>query len=53
MTVVCEATRSEALKVQVAAFECLGKIMSLYYDYMKDYMHQALGSVCISESDKK
>ncbi|TPX62496.1 hypothetical protein SpCBS45565_g07003 [Spizellomyces sp. 'palustris'] len=47
MTIVCEATRNEVPEVQVAAFECLVKIMSLYYDFMNDYMHKALGSLTL------
>ncbi|KAI8914839.1 hypothetical protein PhCBS80983_g00772 [Powellomyces hirtus] len=42
MTVVCEATRGATLEVQVAAFECLVKIMSLYYEHMEPYMNKAL-----------
>ncbi|SCV73049.1 BQ2448_6974 [Microbotryum intermedium] len=42
MQVVCEATQSPSSDVQVAAFECLVRIMSLYYDYMKHYMERAL-----------
>ncbi|CCO28895.1 Importin subunit beta-1 AltName: Full=Importin-95 [Rhizoctonia solani AG-1 IB] len=42
MQVVCEATQSENHPVQVGAFECLVKIMSLYYDKMGFYMERAL-----------
>ncbi|KAF9054219.1 armadillo-type protein [Panaeolus papilionaceus] len=42
MQVVCEATQSGAVEVQVGAFECLVRIMSLYYDKMALYMEQAL-----------
>jgi len=42
MQVVCEATQNQAVSVQVAAFECLVRIMSLYYDKMALYMEQAL-----------
>ncbi|KAH3903043.1 probable Importin subunit beta-1 [Saccharomycodes ludwigii] len=42
MQVVCEATQAEDSEIQVAAFGCLSKIMSLYYVYMKLYMEQAL-----------
>ncbi|KAH7341815.1 armadillo-type protein [Rhizoctonia solani] len=42
MQVVCEATQSEHHPVQVGAFECLVKIMSLYYDKMGFYMERAL-----------
>jgi len=42
MQVVCEATQSEYAPVQVGAFECLVKIMSLYYDKMGFYMERAL-----------
>ncbi|KAI0764084.1 armadillo-type protein [Irpex lacteus] len=42
MQIVCEATQSPAVNVQVGAFECLVKIMSLYYDKMAFYMERAL-----------
>ncbi|KAG8783278.1 karyopherin beta [Ceratobasidium sp. 428] len=42
MQVVCEATQSTHPPVQVGAFECLVKIMSLYYDKMGFYMERAL-----------
>jgi importin subunit beta-1 len=42
MQVVCEATQNPAVLVQVAAFETLVRIMSLYYDKMSYYMERAL-----------
>ncbi|KAK9709325.1 karyopherin Kap95, partial [Basidiobolus ranarum] len=42
MQVVCEATQSTEVQVQTAAFECLVRIMQLYYDKMGLYMEQAL-----------
>lgn len=45
MQVVCEATQSTSSAVQVGAFECLVKIMHLYYDWMKMYMERALFGV--------
>ncbi|KIY48517.1 ARM repeat-containing protein [Fistulina hepatica ATCC 64428] len=42
MQVVCEATQNQSVPVQVGAFECLVRIMSLYYDKMALYMEQAL-----------
>ncbi|KAF9516651.1 hypothetical protein BS47DRAFT_619973 [Hydnum rufescens UP504] len=42
MQVVCEATQSPSIPVQVAAFECLVRIMGLYYDKMGFYMERAL-----------
>ena len=45
MQIVCEATTSEDEDVQVAAFECLVKIVQLYYDKMPLYMEQALCGV--------
>ncbi|KAF5314247.1 hypothetical protein D9619_011781 [Psilocybe cf. subviscida] len=42
MQVVCEATQNPSVAVQVGAFECLVRIMSLYYDKMALYMEQAL-----------
>ncbi|KAI8593942.1 armadillo-type protein [Geranomyces variabilis] len=38
MTIVCASTTNPTPAVQAAAFECLVKIMSLYYDYMEAYM---------------
>ena len=46
MQVVCEATQNASVPVQVGAFECLVKIMSLYYDKMNYYMERALFGVC-------
>ncbi|KAJ7222479.1 armadillo-type protein [Mycena pura] len=42
MQVVCEATQNSSVAVQVGAFECLVRIMGLYYDKMTFYMEQAL-----------
>ncbi|KIK64912.1 hypothetical protein GYMLUDRAFT_240267 [Collybiopsis luxurians FD-317 M1] len=42
MQVVCEATQNQNVHVQVGAFECLVRIMDLYYDKMGLYMEQAL-----------
>ncbi|KAF9449073.1 ARM repeat-containing protein [Macrolepiota fuliginosa MF-IS2] len=42
MQVVCEATQNPSVAVQVGAFECLVRIMGLYYDKMALYMEQAL-----------
>lgn len=52
MQVVCEATQNPSVLVQVGAFECLVRIMSLYYDKMSLYMEQALfGVSSVSSSD--
>ena len=45
MQVVCEATQNQSVPVQVGAFECLVRIMSLYYEKMSLYMEQALFGV--------
>lgn len=45
MQVVCEATQCEDMDVCVEAFECLVKIMSVYYDKMPHYMNQGLFQV--------
>lgn len=45
MQVVCEATQSESSDVQVAAFQCLVRIMQTYYDKMQLYMEKALFGV--------
>ncbi|KAJ9095333.1 hypothetical protein QFC21_005699 [Naganishia friedmannii] len=42
MQVVCEATQSTHVVVQIGAFECLVRIMQLYYDKMALYMERAL-----------
>lgn len=47
MQVVCEATQSESSDVQIAAFECLVRIMQLYYDKMRYYMEKALFGVSV------
>lgn len=48
MQVVCEATQSPNIDIKVAAYECLVRIMQLYYDKMKFYMEQALFGVSVS-----
>lgn len=48
MQVVCEATQNQNVLVQEGAFECLVRIMGLYYDKMALYMEQALFGVGIS-----
>ena len=45
MQVVCEATQSPSIQVQVGAFECLVRIMTLYYEKMSYYMERALFGV--------
>lgn len=45
MQAVCEATQSESTDVQVAAFQCLVRIMQIYYDKMRLYMEKALFGV--------
>lgn len=45
MQVVCEATQSTSIPVQVGAFECLVRIMHLYYEKMALYMERALFGV--------
>ncbi|KAG0031278.1 karyopherin beta [Podila clonocystis] len=42
MQVVCEATQSGDVNVQIAAFECLVRIMEYYYEKMPFYMQKAL-----------
>ncbi|KAI9314920.1 armadillo-type protein [Dichotomocladium elegans] len=48
MQVVCEATQSESSELQVAAFECLVRIMQLYYDKMHYYVEKALFGLTIA-----
>ena len=50
MQVVCEATQNASTPVVVGAFECLVRIMQLYYDKMGFYMEQALFGVSPSLS---
>lgn len=45
MQVVCEATQNPSVDVQVGAFSCLVRIMSLYYEKMDFYMERALFGV--------
>lgn len=45
MQVVCEATQSTSVQVQAMAFECLVRIMTLYYSKMAYYMERALFGV--------
>ncbi len=45
MQVVCEATQSLDVNVQISAFENLVRIMQLYYEKMKFYMEKALFGV--------
>jgi importin subunit beta-1 len=45
MQIVCEGTVGTEEDVQVTAYECLVKIVQLYYDYMPLYMTQALYGV--------
>lgn len=52
MQVVCEATQSTSADVQVGAYECLVKIMHLYYDQMKLYMERALFGVSHSSPSR-
>ena len=47
MKVVCEATQSSDKQVRVVALQNLVKIMSLYYQYMSNYMGTALFAVSI------
>ena len=50
MQVVCEATQNASTPVVVGAFECLVRIMQLYYDKMGFYMEQALFGVSARSS---
>ena len=45
MTVVCENTQADDIDLKVQSYECLSRIMSLYYDKMLYYMEKALFSV--------
>jgi importin subunit beta-1 len=47
MQVVCEATQSGSTEIKVNAYECLVRIMQLYYGMMHLYMEKALVGVSI------
>ncbi|KAL7746173.1 karyopherin Kap95 [Sorochytrium milnesiophthora] len=47
MQVVCEGTQSTDSECQVAAFQCLVRIVSLYYSHMEMYMKKALFGLTI------
>ena len=49
MQEVCEATQSQSEDVQVGAYQCLVRIMSLYYEKMSFYMERALFGVSPDE----
>lgn len=48
MQVVCEATQASSTELQAAAFGALGRIMSLYYPYMRPYMEKALFGLTVN-----
>jgi importin subunit beta-1 len=45
MQVVCEATQSDCVEIQVAAYGILVRLMQLYYDKMAVYVQKALYGV--------
>lgn len=47
MQVVCEATQSDNVEIQAAAFGVLARIMALYYTYMALYMEKALFGITV------
>ncbi|ORZ39004.1 armadillo-type protein [Catenaria anguillulae PL171] len=55
MQVLCEGTQTNNTEVQVAAYQCLIRIVDIYYRYMELYMRKALFGVTIfsmqSEND--
>ncbi|XP_046331579.1 importin subunit beta-1-like isoform X3 [Haliotis rufescens] len=53
MQVVCEATQSTDTRVRVAALQCLVKVMSLYYQYMKHYMGPALFAITMEAMESE
>lgn len=48
MQVVCESTQSTNSDIQVIGYQCLVKIMQLYYDKMRFYMERALFGVSLA-----
>jgi importin subunit beta-1 len=53
MQIVCEATQSTSSDTQVAAFECLVRIVSLYYDKMNAYMEKALMQLTVGNMNSE
>ena len=51
MQIICESTQAQDVDIQVAAFECLGRVMSLYYDFMDFYMSKALYGVLFGKKN--
>jgi importin subunit beta-1 len=47
MQVVCEGTQASDTEAQVSAYQCLIRIVDLYYRYMELYMKKALYGVTI------
>lgn len=56
MQTICEATQSPNTDLQASAFECLVKIMQIYYDLMEPYGERALFGVswkaCLFDQEK-
>ncbi|CAI5440286.1 unnamed protein product [Caenorhabditis angaria] len=47
MQVVCESTNNPDQRCKVASLQCLVRIMQLYYDYMLNYMANALFQITL------
>ncbi|KAK3754622.1 hypothetical protein QZH41_020544 [Actinostola sp. cb2023] len=47
MEAICEATQSTETTIKVSALQCLVKVMSLYYQYMEEYMRVALFAITV------
>ncbi|KAI9190365.1 karyopherin Kap95 [Blastocladiella emersonii ATCC 22665] len=47
MQVLCEGTQAQSVDVQVAAYQCLIRVVDQYYKYMEMYMRKALFGVTI------
>ncbi|VDD97726.1 unnamed protein product [Enterobius vermicularis] len=48
MQVICEASQCTHIPVRVVAMQCLVRIMSLYYQFMEQYMGLALFSITLN-----
>ena len=48
MQIICEATQSDNDQIKVSALQNLVRIMNLYYEYMENYMGQALFAITVS-----
>ncbi|CAF0944344.1 unnamed protein product [Brachionus calyciflorus] len=48
MQIICEATQSDNPQIKISALQNLVRIMNLYYEFMENYMGQALFAITVS-----